>query len=72
MTSPPLTDARVLEIARKHFRYGVMHTSSVTILTADEVLAFARALLAEHEASRICPNVERRVMALAREVEIAP
>jgi hypothetical protein len=51
----PLTDDRVLELARKHLDVGLCFDRSarITRSTDAELIAFARALLAEHEGVRI-------------------
>lgn len=49
----PITDARVLEIALK---FNFFDPGSLMLsLRGDAVLAFARALLAEHEGGKIVP-----------------
>lgn len=59
----PITDERALELARQHLPCGAR---------PHEILAFARALLSEHEASRIAPALEQRIVELGHEVEVAP
>jgi hypothetical protein len=57
-----LTDARVLELARKHLdtRHDPDRYAHITRSTGAELLAFARALLAEHEGRRIAELIAVR------------
>jgi hypothetical protein len=48
---------RILELARKHLDQGLCfdRTARITRATDAELVAFATALLAEHEASKLAP-----------------
>lgn len=65
MTAPLITDDRVLELAQEYLAAGV----GVPILTRGKVLAFAHALIAEHDGQRVHVPEPLEVMARAVHIE---
>lgn len=65
--SHPITRERIEALAAKFQQYpGAVEIT----LRGEGIHEFACALLAEHEAARIAPAIEQRVLDLAREVDI--